>query len=322
LRQLAGSARQQPVLMIFEDLHWADPTSRELLDLTIEQIQSTPVLLIATFRPEFQPDWTGQPHVTALPLRRLAREESDELVRALVGNTAALSVELLDKIIERTDGVPLFIEELTKAVLETTVAGDGLSATAATSLAVPATLHASLMARLDRLGPVAKEIAQIGAAIGREFSYELLAATAHRNEMEFGEALGRLVDAGLVFKRGATPEATFSFKHALVRDAAHSTLLRGARQRLHALIAEALQAYSPQLMDIQPGLFAQHYAEAGLVENLSHAGAGPVTGPRHARQWQKRPHNTRKGWTSWRCCRIGPNANDRSWNFAVLWARS
>ena len=204
LRQLAGSARQQPVLMIFEDLHWADPTSRELLDLIIEQIQSTPVLLIATFRPEFQPAWTGQPHVTALPLRRLAREESDELVRGLVGNTAALSVELLDEIIERTDGIPLFIEELTKAVLETTVAGDGLSAVAATSLAVPATLHASLMARLDRLGPVAKEIAQIGGAIGREFSYELLAATAHRNEMELREALGRLVDAGLVFKRGAT----------------------------------------------------------------------------------------------------------------------
>ena len=188
----------QPILMIFEDLHWADPTSRELLDLTVEQIDRLPVLLIATFRPEYQPPWTGQPHVTTLSLRRLGRHESDELVRGIIGNTAALPREIMAEIVERTDGVPLFLEELTKAVVENAVIGS----VPAASLAIPATLHASLMARLDRLGPAAKEVAQIGACIGREFSYELLAAVARRSETELQDALGPLLDAGLVFQRG------------------------------------------------------------------------------------------------------------------------
>jgi predicted ATPase len=266
LRQLASLARRQPVLMIVEDLHWADPSSRELLDLTVEQIERLPVLLIATFRPEFQASWTGQPHVTTVSLRRLARVESDELVRGLVGNSLALSNEMVAEIVDRTDGVPLFLEELTKAVLEARASGatDGGS-TAEAVPAVPATLHASLMSRLDRLGPAAKELAQVGAAIGREFPYALVTAVARRPEKEVSDGLSSLVNAGLVFQRGAIPEGTFIFKHALVRDAAHSTLLRGPRQRLHARIAEALEDQSPELMDTQPELFAQHYADAGLV---------------------------------------------------------
>jgi class 3 adenylate cyclase/predicted ATPase len=267
LRQLSGLTRRQPVLMIFEDLHWADPSSHELLDLAVEQIARLPVLLVATFRPEFQPPWIGQPHGTALSLRRLGPDESAELVRGLVGNSAALPSELLDEIIERTDGVPLFLEELTKAVLEAKGSGVNTAASVpAAALAVPATLHASLMARLDRLGATAKEIAQVGAAIGREFSYELLAVTARRTEAVLREAMGRLVDAGLVSQRGVPPQATFLFKHALVQDAAHNTLLRGPRRELHKQIAEALEALSPELMDTQPELFAQHYTEAGLVE--------------------------------------------------------
>jgi len=266
LRQVAGLARAQPVLMIFEDLHWADPSSRELLDLTVEQIARLPVLLVATFRPEFQPAWTGQPHVTSLSLRRLGRDESEELVTGLVGNSATLQTELREEIIERTDGVPLFLEELTKAILERGIGDAQITATPRASLAIPATLHASLMGRLDRLGSAAKEIAQMGAAIGREFSYELLAAVSQRAEAELRDAVGRLVDAGLVFQRGASPLATLLFKHALVRDAAHSTLLRGARQRLHARIADALETHSPEMMDNQPELLAQHYAEAGLIE--------------------------------------------------------
>ena len=167
LRQLGGLATRQPVLMIFEDLHWADPSSRELLDLTVDQIAGMPVLLVATFRPEFQPLWIGQPHVTAMSLRRLARYESEELVGELVRNSTALSSELVHEIVDRTDGVPLFLEELTKAVLESANAANQITATHSTSLAVPATLHASLMARLDRVGSAAKEIAQMGAAIGR-----------------------------------------------------------------------------------------------------------------------------------------------------------
>jgi class 3 adenylate cyclase/predicted ATPase len=262
LRQLAGLAKRQPVLMIFEDLHWADPSSRELLDLVVEQIERVSVLLIATFRPEFQAPWADRPHVTTVPLRRLGRGESDRLVRGLIGDAETLPRGVLDDIVERTDGVPLFLEELTKAVLENVAVGT----VPATSSAVPATLHASLMARLDRLGPIAKEVAQVGAAIGRDFSYQLLAAAAQRTEAELRDALGRLVDAGLVFQRGTPPEATFLFKHALVQDTAYNMLLRGPRQALHVRIAEALETNSPELLDTQPERLAQHYAAAGLAE--------------------------------------------------------
>ena len=262
LRQVAGLAQRQPLLMIFEDLHWADPSSREFLDMAIDHIEDMPVLLIATFRPEFQAGWADRPHVTSLSLRRLGRDESNRLVQGLVGDAATLSRGMMDEIIERTDGVPLFLEELTKAVLENTALGT----IPATSLAVPATLHASLMARLDRLGPMSKEIAQIGAAIGREFSYELMAAVVQRTDAELHGGLGRLVDAGLMFQRGAPPEATFLFKHALVQDTAYSMLLRGPRQALHARIAKALETQFPELMDSQPELFAQHYEKAGRIE--------------------------------------------------------
>src|ERR1700758_5271442 len=164
LRRLASISNRQPVLMVFEDLHWADPSSRELLDLVVEQIERMPVLLIATFRPEFQAPWADRPHVTTVSLRRLGRDESDRLVRGLIGDAETLPRGGLDDIVERTDGVPLFLEELTKAVLENVAVGT----VPATSSAVPATLHASLMARLDRLGPIAKEVAQVGAAIGRD----------------------------------------------------------------------------------------------------------------------------------------------------------
>ena len=261
-RQIAGLAKRQPVLMICEDVHWADPSSLELLDLIVEQIEDMPVLLIATFRSEFQMRWSDRPHVTALSLRRLGRDESQRLVQGLVGDAAKLSRGVMDEIVERTDGVPLFLEELTKAVLENTAVGT----IPATSSTVPATLQASLMARLDRLGPLAKEIAQIGAAIGREFSYELLTAAAQRTDAELREGLRRLVDAGLVFQRGTPPEAAFLFKHALVQDTAYSMLLRGPRQALHARIAKALETQSPELMGSQPELFAQHYEKAGLVE--------------------------------------------------------
>jgi predicted ATPase len=262
LRWLAGFSKRQPVLMIFEDLHWADPSSRELLDLVVEQIERMPVLLIATFRPEFQAPWADRPQVTTVSLRRLGRDESARLIRGLIGDTANLSSEVLDEIVQRTDGVPLFLEELTKAVLENTVVGS----IQATSARVPATLHASLMARLDRLGLLAKEIAQVGAAIGRDFSYELLAAAAQRTEAELRDGLHRLVDAGLVFQRGAPPEATFLFKHALVQDTAYGMLLRGPRQALHARIARVLEERFPTLAGTHPEILAHHSSEAGLLE--------------------------------------------------------
>jgi predicted ATPase/class 3 adenylate cyclase len=254
IRQLAGLVHQQPVLMIFEDAHWIDPTSRELLDLTVERIRSLPVILIVTFRPEFQPPWIGEPHVTMLALNRLDRRDRAILIQQIVGGKE-LPADVVSQIAERTDGVPLFVEELTKSVLE--IGG--------TPLGIPTTLHDSLMARLDRLSSV-RQVAQVGAAIGREFPYALVHTVSGLTGEELQAALGRLVGSELVFQRGTPPDAVYSFKHALVQDAAYNSLLRSTRQQLHVQIAEALETHTPELMDTQPEVFAQHYAEARLVQ--------------------------------------------------------
>ncbi|HJY50594.1 MAG TPA: AAA family ATPase, partial [Stellaceae bacterium] len=268
IRQLEGLARQQPVVMVFEDAHWIDPTSRDLLDLLVERARSLSMLLIVTFRPEFQPPWTGQPQVTMLALNRLDRSDRTTLVEQIAGGKA-LPDEIVAQIVDRTDGVPLFVEELTKSVLESGLLREEADRYvldgALPPFAIPTTLHASLMARLDRLASV-RLVAQIGAAIGREFSYELLRGVSRLPEDELQTALARLVASELVFQRGRPPDAVYAFKHALVQDTAHSSLLRSTRQQLHAQIAEALEAQSPELIDTQPEFFAQHYAEAGLVE--------------------------------------------------------
>jgi tetratricopeptide (TPR) repeat protein len=225
-----------------------------------------PVLLLALFRPEFQPPWVGQPQVTLMTLSRLDRQETATMVANVAGD-AALPAEIVTEIAERTDGVPLFIEELTKAVLEAgTQAPAALSAMPHSTLSVPPTLHASLMARLDRLGPTAREVAQAGAAIGREFGHALLASIADLPEPQLCEALDRLVNAGLVLARGTPPEASYLFKHALVQDAAYGSLLRSRRQSLHRRIAATLEERFPETVAAQPALLAQHYQEAGLAE--------------------------------------------------------
>jgi class 3 adenylate cyclase/predicted ATPase len=275
IRQLVGLARHLPVVMVFEDAHWIDPTSRELLDLIVERVRSQPVLLIVTFRPEFQPSWTGQSHVTMLALNRLDQHDRTALAMQIAGGKP-FPVEVIDQIVNRTDGVPLFIEELTKSVLESGLlreeADHYVLDRALPPLAIPTTLQDSLMARLDRSAPV-RLVAQIGAAIGREFSYSLLCAVSRLAESELEAALGRLVTSGLVFQRGTPPDAVYAFKHALVQDAAHDSMLRSFRRQLHAHIAEALQAHSAEILDSQPELLAQHYAEAGLVETaIAHWG--------------------------------------------------
>ena len=262
--QVAALARQNPVLMILEDAHWADPTSLELFGRIIGKIPSLSVLLIITYRPEFDPPWIGRPHVTALTLNRLGEREIAAMIDGVTGNKP-LPESIRQDIIERTDGVPLFVEEMTKAVLEAGGEKSDLTAAAipSASSTVPASLHASLMSRLDRLG-AAKEVVQIGAAIGREFSHALLAAVVHKPEAELGSALDRLIAAGLLFRQGAPPHATYLFKHALVQDAAYGTLLREPRHALHARIAGALESQFPEIVAIQPQLVAQHCAEAGL----------------------------------------------------------
>jgi tetratricopeptide (TPR) repeat protein len=269
LNQLAAEARRRPVLMVFEDAHWIDPTSRELLDLTVDRVRRLPVLLMITFRPEFQPPWGGRSHVTSMALNRLGERDREALVQKLAGNVV-LAADVVAEIVERTDGVPLFVEELTKAVVESAGQGGRVAAVLATTslaaLSVPATLHASLMARLDRLGMVPKAIAQIGAALGREFAYELIEPVAQRDERELQAALGQLVEAGLLFCRGTAPHATYLFKHALVQDAAYSTMLRVRRQELHARVAKALEKHFADLVGRQPELLAHHLTAAGNTE--------------------------------------------------------
>jgi class 3 adenylate cyclase/predicted ATPase len=266
--QLDRLSAAQPVLLIYEDVHWIDPTTQELLGLTIERVQHLQVLALITCRPEFTPPWPSQAHVSALALTRLGRREGAALVDGVVG-AKSLPHEVSAQIVAKTDGVPLFVEELTKTVLESGLlqdAGDRYELSGPLPpLAIPTSLHDSLLARLDRLAPV-KEVAQTAAVIGREFSHELLAAVSPLPEPQLNGALDRLVAAELVYRRGAPPDVTYSFKHALVQDTAYGTLLRSKRQQLHARIAKVLEQQFPETAETQPELLAQHCTEAGLTE--------------------------------------------------------
>ena len=264
---LARAAGEAPLLLLFEDAHWVDPTSLEMLTLLVDRVQRLPILLMITARPEFVPPWPAESHVKTVALSRLSHRDAAALILQVAGKP--LPDHMAAEILARTDRVPLFVEELTKAIIEAghlVDMGERYELSGPPPLnTIPATLQASLTARLDRLKS-ARHVAQIGAAIGREFSYPVLCAVSNLPEEELQTALGRLVVSGLVFQRGTPPEAIYSFKHALVQDAARGSLVRSARQQLHARIAEALAAHSPDLMESQPELFAQHYAEAGLVE--------------------------------------------------------
>ena len=270
MSQLAGLARSSPVLMILEDVHWIDPTSLEVFGRVVDGIKALPVLLVVTFRPEFNAPWVGQSHVASLTLNRLGEREVAGIIAGLVGNKT-LPAEVMAEIVERTDGIPLFVEEMTKAVLEAESEGAARRTVAAVpspSLAVPASLHASLMARLDRLGP-AREVAQIGAAIGRQFSHALLASVARKLDTELASALDRLVQAGLLFRQGMPPHASYLFKHALVQDAAYGTLLRDKRRALHGRIAETLESQFAETDESRPEILARHCTEAGLIEKAA-----------------------------------------------------
>ena len=257
VEQMLGLARRAPVLMVVEDAHWIDPTTLELVGQALDRIERARALMLLTSRPDNQPTLGGHPHVTRLTLNRLGRGPTEAIVAHLTGGRS-LPPRLLGEIAARTDGVPLFIEELTKAVLEAETAGPGRAA-------VPASLHASLMARLDRV-PEVKEVAQVAACIGREFGYSLLAALSPLPVAELHVALDKLAAAELVFSRGTPPEASYTFKHALVRDAAHESLLKVQRQQLHGRIARLLEERFPETVAAEPELLAQHCMEAGLVE--------------------------------------------------------
>ena len=267
LDQMEGLAKQKPVLMLFEDVHWADATSLELLNLAIERVRRLPILLLMTFRPEFEAPWNGLPDVATVALGRLDRNQVEAMVGRVTGGRA-LPPEVMTQIVAKTDGVPLFVEELTKNILESgLLIEDGERYRLGgplPPLAIPSTLHDSLMARLDRLATV-KEIAQIGAAIGREFSYALLSAVVGRDEVSLRAALAQLEDAELLFCAGSPPDARYSFKHALVQDTAYESLLKSRRQILHQRIALTLQERFPALAEAEPEVLAFHFSRAGIA---------------------------------------------------------
>jgi class 3 adenylate cyclase/predicted ATPase len=265
---LLEEAERQPVLMVWEDLHWADPSSLELLGLCIDHVPTARLLLVLTFRPEFHPPWPPWPQLTQLTLTRVSRQQSAEMVARVAGGKA-LPAAVLQQIVAQTDGVPLFVEELTKTVLESDLLQAHEEHYALTGplppLAIPTTLHDALMARLDRLATV-KVVAQLGATLGRTFTYELLQAVSHLDELELWRGLVQLVEAEVLYQRGELPHATYTFKHALLQEAASQSLLRSTRQQYHQRIAQVFAEQFPETIATQPELLAHHYTEAGLVE--------------------------------------------------------
>ena len=260
-------AAQQPVLLVMEDLHWVDPSTLELLSLLVDQGPTARILALCTFRPDFPPPWTGRAHCTQVTVHRLSRTQATEVIRQ-VAHGKALPPEVVEQIVAKTDGVPLFIEELTKMVLESGLLQEREDRYALTGplppLAIPATLHDSLMARLDRLETV-KGIAQLGATLGREFSYALLQAVSPWEEGTVQRGLQQLVEAEFLYQRGVPPQAAYLFKHALIQDTAYQSLLRSTRQHYHQRIAQALEGCFPEICEMQPELLAHHYTEAGLA---------------------------------------------------------
>ena len=262
-------AERQPVLFIVEDLHWTDPTTLELLNLLIDQTPTASMLVLLTGRPHFQPAWHHRSYITEITVNHLSHAQVERIVTGMTGGKT-LPQEVLQQIIAKTDGVPLFVEEMTKAILESghLQAVDGHYALTGSfgTFAIPATLQDSLMARPDRL-VTAKGIAQFGATIGRQFSYGLLQAVSQLDVSTLQRELGRLVEAELVYQRGVPPQATYTFKHALIQDAAYESLLKSTRQQYHQRIAQVLETQFPEIVETQPELVAHHYTEAGLIEH-------------------------------------------------------
>ena len=271
LARIEGLAARQPMLVLVEDAHWFDPTSVEFLSLLVELIPKRPVMVLITARPEFVPPWPVYAHMTCVTLGRLSREDAGLLVERVIGRKP-LPQEVMSQILSQTDGVPLFVEELTKTLLESGILREGPEKYEMIgpypSQAIPKTLHGSLIARLDRL-EVAREIAQIGAVIGREFSHELLSAVCTSSESQVKAALQELVSSELVFRRGTASDAVYSFKHALVQDTAYGTLLREPRRALHARIAEVLESQFAEIAESRPEVLARHCTEAGLIEKAA-----------------------------------------------------
>jgi class 3 adenylate cyclase len=260
---LIEDAEQRTVYNTWEDIHWADPSTLDVLNLVVDQAPTASLYVLLTFRPEFIPPWGNRSHLSQITLSRLGRSQVEAMVECVTGGKA-LPPEMMQQIVVKTDGVPLFVEELTKTVIEAAV-DVGARRAVSLPLAIPATLQDALMARLDRLG-TAKEIGQLGATLGREFSYELLQAVSPLDDETLQHGLQQLVAAELVYQRGLLPQAHYLFKHALIQDTAYQSLLKSTRQQYHRQIGQVLEDRFPETIEAQPELLAHHYTEAGLIE--------------------------------------------------------
>jgi predicted ATPase len=261
---MVEETERQTVYCVWEDLHWADPSTLEVLTLFLAQVPTARLLALLTFRPDFTPPWRPRAHLTQLTLTRLGRPQAEAMVEQ-VTDGKAFPAEVVRQIVTKTDGVPLFVEELTKMVLESGLYVGARHAVSLPPLGIPSTLHDALMARLDRLSTV-RELVQLGATLGREFTYELLHAVSPLDEETLQRGLRQGVEAELIYQRGLPPQATYLFKHALIQDAAYQSLLKSRRQQLHQQIAQVLAERFPEIKEIQPELLAHHYTEAGLKE--------------------------------------------------------
>jgi predicted ATPase len=265
---LLEEAERQPMLVVYEDLHWADPSTLEIIGLLVEQIPTAPMLAVLIFRPQFIPPWHTRSHMTPITLNRLERPQVEAMITQLAGGKT-LPAEVVQHIVGKTDGVPLYVEELTKMLLESDLLREEADhyalAGTLSSVAIPVTLQDSLMARLDRL-PMVREVAQLGAVLGREFAYEMMRALAAVEESALQERLSQLVGAELLYQRGRPPRARYMFKHALIQDAAYGSLLKRTRQQYHQQIAQMLEAEFPETVEAEPELVAHHYTEAGFNE--------------------------------------------------------
>ena len=263
---LLEEAERQPVLAVWEDLHWADPSTLDVLNLLLDQVPTARMLTLLTCRPEFRPSWATHAPVTQVTLNRLGRTQVEAMLPSLT-DEKTLPPAVVEQVIAKTDGVPLFVEELVKMILETGLVREQAGRYVLTGplppLAIPSTLHDSLMARLDRLA-TARELVQLGAVLGREFAYDLLQAVASVDETTLQQGLVRLVEAELVYQRGLPPRSRYTFKHALIQDAAYQSLLKSTRQQYHQRIAQVLEAQFSDTALLQPELVAHHYTEAGL----------------------------------------------------------
>jgi len=268
LSVLLNQAKHQPVLLIVEDLHWVDPSTKELLNLLIDQIPTARILTIFTFRPTFYPSWSPRSHLTSLPLSRLSRPQVVQIIERITSGVP-LPAEVLEQVVTKTDGVPLFVEELTHMVLESGLLEEREECYELKGelppLAIPTTLRASLMARLSQLRSITQEVVQLAAVLSRECSYQLLAAISGLDDEKLLSALQQLVEVEILHQRGILPQqSTYLFKHALIRDAAYESLLKTKRQQYHLRVAEVLSEQSPQTVEVEPELLAYHYTEAGI----------------------------------------------------------